>query len=85
MVSSWFATESVMPILFVLFLILSFLTGAIEGDRSRDKIRNTKHSMFLDWCEIQQKVFPIFDIIFHAYLKRGLQKYARNLIPTMAF
>jgi hypothetical protein len=32
-----------------------------------------------------QKVFPIFDSIFHDDLTRGLQKYARNLIPTMAF
>ena len=32
-----------------------------------------------------KKVLPIFDSIFHAYLTRGLQKYSRNLIPTMAF
>ena len=35
--------------------------------------------------EIQQKVFPIFDSIFHAYLTRELQKIARDLLPTMAF
>ena len=38
----------------------------------------------LQSCEIQQKVFPIFDSIFHVSLTRRLQKYARNLIPTIA-
>ena len=39
------------------------------------------HSMFLEWWNTTKS----FDSIFHAYLTRGLQKYARNLIPTMAF
>ena len=51
------------------------------------QLKMHKQSTECFWSdEIQQKVFPIFDlIILHAYLTRGLQKYARILIPTMAF
>ena len=35
--------------------------------------------------EMAKKVFKRFDIIFHVYLMRGLQKYQRNWIPTVAF
>ena len=35
--------------------------------------------------EIPKKVFGRFDNVFHVYLMRGFQKYARNWILTMAF
>ena len=42
------------------------------------------HREFLEhW--IAKKVFLTFDDIFHVYLMRGLQKYERNWILTMAF
>ena len=34
--------------------------------------------MFLQRDEIQQKIFPLLDKIFHVFLIRRLQKYARN-------
>ena len=33
--------------------------------------------------EYQKKIFSTFDYVFHLYLMRRLQKYARNFIPTM--
>ena len=35
--------------------------------------------------EMAKKVFKGFDSIFHVYLIKGLQKYQRNWIPTVAF
>jgi hypothetical protein len=34
---------------------------------------------------IQQKVYPLCEKIFHVYLMRGLQKYARNCNLMVAF
>ena len=33
----------------------------------------------------RKKVFPSFDNVFHFYLKRGLQNYARQLIHSLTF
>ena len=40
---------------------------------------------FLEILEIQQKVFPPFDNVFHGYLMRGLQKYAKIEISWWLF
>ena len=40
---------------------------------------------FLEILEIQQKVFPPFDNVFHGYLMRGLQKYAKIEISPRLF
>jgi hypothetical protein len=43
------------------------------------------HGAFL-CIEIHQKVFVAsFENVFHVYLRRGLEKYASNLIITIAF
>ena len=35
--------------------------------------------------EYRKKVLPTFGNIFHVFLTRGLQKYAKQFIPTMFF
>ena len=42
------------------------------------------HSGFLEHWN-SKKMFVTFDNVVHVYLMRGFQKYARNLILTMAF
>ena len=42
------------------------------------------HSMFLEWWNTTKSLSNIWQH-FRAYLTRGLQKYARNSIPMMAF
>ena len=48
------------------------------------KFFKESHSGFLEHWN-SKKVFVTFDNVFHVYLMRGFQKYARNWILTMAF
>ena len=63
----------------------AFVRYMVRSKKNLKKMRHrAAHGVFLEYWNTQ-KVFAAFDNVFHVYLIRGLQKYARNLISLHIF
>ena len=69
--------------IFTSYVMLQLIDGAIsEMEQNSGDYNGT---VGFQSIEIAKKVFPTFDNVFHAYLMRGLKKYAKKIFFTVAF